>query len=143
MRQSDRGLEILREFFHDQYLVKNLSGNPLLRQGEDIDIGQRAQRDANVEMIDERLTAAGVVMVRDNYEPIPHAEWKVDEILVHTRTGKLARAHVRKAPPNDIPLPGWWVTDLGGYPAGGIADIVHEWRSLKCILAERRHLGLS
>ena len=142
MKHSPKALEVLLKFFHDTYMLQNIKGNPLLREGEEIDVGQRAQSYANADIILSRMTEAGVAFVRDNYEPIPHAEWSPGELLVNVRTGKLAVAQRRKVYPDDEPFPGWWVEDTMGYPLGGIADFAPDWRSLKCILAERRHLGL-
>lgn len=76
------------------------------------------------------------------YVPIPHVEWTPGELLVNVRSGKLAVAQARKVAPDDEPFPGWWVEDTTGFPMGGVADFVDDWRSLECVLAERRHLGL-
>lgn len=142
MKHSAKALEVLLKFFHDTYMLQNINGNPLLRDGEEIDIGQKAQSYANADIIMSRLTEAGVSMLDGDYKPIPNEKWEPGEVLVHVRTGKLAMAQSRKVFPHDSLLPGWWVSDLSGFPSGGIADIVHEWRSLNCVLAERRHYGL-
>lgn len=55
---------VLRGFFYDKYRVTNLcaqlNGDPntLLRDGEEIDMGQRAQIEADIEQIMERLADA-------------------------------------------------------------------------------------
>lgn len=72
MRRSSRGAEILYKFFHDTYMLKNVHGNPLLRDGEEIDVGQAAQAHANVEIIQSRLAEEGVFMLQSgDYVPIP------------------------------------------------------------------------
>lgn len=144
MRRSSRGAEILYKFFHDTYMLKNVHGNPLLRDGEEIDVGQAAQAHANVEIIQSRLAEEGVFMLQSgDYVPIPHEEWEAGDILVNVRTGTIAKARRRKLFPDDEPFPGWWVSDEYGMPGGGVADFATDWRSVKCLLAERQHLGLS
>jgi hypothetical protein len=137
VRHSSKGAEILYKFFHDTYMLKNVHGNPLLREGEEIDVGQQAQAYANVEIIMARLADEGVIMVRDNYEPIPHDKWEPGDLVVNVRTGATAKTYFRKSWPDDEPFPGWWVEG-----DGGIADFATDWRSLKCLLAERKHFGL-
>lgn len=78
----------------------------------------------------------------DPYEPISHEDWEIGEVVVNVRTGGIAVTQARKRFPDDDPFPGWWVLDTNGFPGGGIADFVKDWRSLKCLLAERKHFGL-
>ena len=142
MRHSSKGLEIIARFFYDTYLLKNANGNPFLKEGEEIDRGQQLQVEANTVHIAERLSAENVVLAESDYKPIPHDQWEPGEVVVNVRTGSVAVLHERKVAPHDNPFPGWWLLDVNGDLGGGIADFVEEWRSVKCLLAERRHLGL-
>lgn len=142
MTHSAEAIDVLRGFFHDTYRAKNLNGNPLLRDGEEIDVGQAAQRDANVQMIAHRMYEAGVHMIKTDYTPISHEQWEPGEVIVNVRTGSSALVGQRKVGPDAEPFPGWWVWSFDGHPGGGVADFAKDWRSVKCLLAERQYIGL-
>ena len=83
-------------------------------------------------------------MVPGDYEPMDHADWEPGDLIVNVRSGGHAFVSERKTGADANPFDGWWVVTWPqtSERGGGVADFAKDWRSIKCLLAERQHYGL-